>query len=249
MERRILTAFILSSIVLFTWSVIFPRSKVKEMSNQMQLLENKEDIKVIDMVGATAIPPVAFEPETTTDNVQEESKTLENSHLLAEFSSKGGALTKVTIKPYDVTLPVTGILVLSDYVDQAFKLESIDTNSIVYVYQTPEGGKVRKSYTLSEDDYTLRAEVELQNLKKEDIKMAAFLLDIDRLDITKTDHHDQSLFEYFVISPQGNQRKAGASKFSQKEAKSYAEPVELVGFRDHYFSMILKPDFKTEIGR
>lgn len=240
MERRLLIAFILSFALLSAWSAIFPAPKTNEMSKTSQINEIKEDMAIQPSV-------VQFLPskseETLSVNVQKEIKILENSKIRAEFSNLGGNLTKLFDKEHDATLPATNIFGTAQYNDQMFEVAELTAESITYVHQG-KGGSVAKKYIFSNDDYTLQAQVEFQGTP-DNTDLEAFELDIGALDKTKINASDNSLFEYFIIS-EPVYRKEGAFKFSPNEAKNLSQNIELVGFRDRYFCIIMRPDFMTD---
>ena len=223
-------------MVLSTWSLLFPPRRAPiQMSNQIQIVENKSvENSIAEFVPASK--PVL--EKSTPLNVQQKTTRLENDKLIAEFSNQGGELVKVTVKQFQTELPVTSFLRIVDYQDNFFEISSVSEDSIEYVYDTKEG-RVYKKYTLSPDEYTITAEIELPESRS--INIDLFAVDIARLD--NANPRDNSLFEYFLLSSDAHHRKDNAFKFSPKEARSYAGTIDLAGFRDRYFCAIIKPDF------
>lgn len=246
MEKRLFIAFALSFLVLALWGVLNPRSRPSQNGlEQLQYVEDKEDTFI-------SRKSVERQPKATRKEEPREIpgsiEILENDKLIAEFSNIGGTLIKVTIKEHDVSLPVTNIVTLSEYVTSEFVLGEITSSSISYSLNK-NGMNATKQYSLSEDDYLIHSIIEIQNTgemsKNNDITIGGFSLDISRLDNKIKKSRDKSLLEYSIATNDEVYRKANAFKFSKKDYKEKKGTVNWIGFRDRYFCAIFKPQFQT----
>jgi YidC/Oxa1 family membrane protein insertase len=241
MEKRLLLAFLLSFFVLATWNILFPPPKPTQKI--AQTVDIKRD--------ATSSIPAALEapPAQQTDVVPgapEEIKILENDKLRVEFSNIGGTIKQVVIKKYNESLPARNILDIPGHEAKAYGLQSVSSDEIVYMLKEGEA-VITKRYSVSKNDYLINASIEIYNSKNMSNKeIQAFSLDVSRLDKNIQNSQEQSLYEYSVYTNEKTIRKSGAIKFSQKEKAQQSVVVNWAGFRNRYFCMIVKPEFKTQ---
>lgn len=235
MEKRLLIAFLLSFLVLSAWSLFNPSPQPKRPPIAEDF-QNKADFVASEAFLPEHIPQdVAALPEKTV--------ILENSKIKVEFSNIGGTIKSITIKEHNVSLPVTQIFDVSNFESVDFVLNQVASNKIEYVAHT-ENGKILKQYQISEDDYLIYFNVHSEELSN--LNIGIFSLDTSRLDKNISKSQEKSLFEYFLDI--GNQviRKSGAFEFSSKETKEIVSSANLLGFRDQYFCIIVKPKFISE---
>lgn len=233
MEKRFFIAFLLSFAFLTLWAKVAspPVSSNRTLTPPVSIPQAKSENKII------LEPPSPF-PVEENPAAEEKISILENSRLRVELSNIGGTIKKITIKEYGITLPATQILRAEGFEAQVFSLERVSPKTIVYVYQ--QGADViRKSYEISTDDYLIEAEIETSKSGK--VKM--YTLDISSLD--KIDERDKSLFEYSVAFADTTFRKSNAFHFEQKENRSEQKDVLWYGFRNRYFSFLVKPEYET----
>lgn len=244
MERRILLAFVLSFIVLMIWSGLQPKSAVKSMSSLDIDKSNQANQAIIAQYPQDKEVEISKKFENNTKLEPEVILVLKTEKISANFSNKGGSLIQATVENYNAMLPVTNIFNISNLSDAIFNVESSTKNTVTYVYKK-DGLSVRKKYSLEEDGYLIRAEAQIEGDESQSVE--AFKLDISRLDKSEIESRDNSLFEYFVISPTQALRRENAVKFSQKDAKKQVvEDVDLAGFRNRYFALIIDPDFTSK---
>ncbi|VAX37477.1 Inner membrane protein translocase and chaperone YidC, long form [hydrothermal vent metagenome] len=245
MEKRLLLAFILSFLVLSAWSAFMPKTTPRQnFLKEPQSSENKEIIENTIKVGdiADSLPA-----EVLPQKIEEEIKVVESEKLSVRFSNMGGSLKGVDIKEYGATLPITDITHISGYEDYIFSLESDLGLNIVYSYEDADY-KISKIYEISPDDYTIQAEIKIYNKtdssRLDNINIEGFSISTSRLDKKDKDYmRDRALLEYVIYSSEGFQRKNKAFKFSHKEKKEVEGGVQWIGFRDRYFSALIKPHF------
>ncbi|MDP2652442.1 MAG: YidC/Oxa1 family insertase periplasmic-domain containing protein [Candidatus Omnitrophota bacterium] len=243
MEKRFLLAFLLSFSVLFLWSALFPPPKP---AHKPQPVVNNEDINdsrpVVDQ--ALSSPP---SPLPTVQEIPVETKRLENDKLIAEISSQGGSLQQVIIKDYGAQLPVSDIMAIAGYENAHFRVSEFTDEAISLVYEDQDI-RITKEYFLADSGYLMEARIKWRNLREmsnlKEIK--AFTLDISRLDKSSKAEQEKRLFEYAVISSGKTFRKENASKFHSNEQRDLTGVDPILGFRDRYFCIGIKPEFKTD---
>jgi len=241
MEKRLLLAFILSFALLSVWNMLFPSPKANKNSVDLsQVVDNKE---VSD--SAPVFEDVVEEAVSLPDPLPaEEIYVIENEKLKVELSNVGGRITSITIKEFDLSLPVVGILADED---QAVLYSAEVSESIAKFHvEDPEGIKT-KIFELRSDQHTVESSIkflnkqEMSNQVRLDINL--FSLDISRLDKKTEQSRDKSLLEYSIATPEKIFRKSSAFKFGSKEYKQGVAPVQWVGFRNRYFALVVKPKF------
>lgn len=237
MEKRILVAFLLSFVVLTAWSALNPPPK--NIAKNSQVLVNKEF-----MVNESAVKteltqaPIASEPA-----LNEEISTLENDKIKVEFSNIGGTIKKIVIKQFNFSLPLTHIYTVSGFENSSFTLKQFSSNTAIYVLQN---GNVRieKAYTLSANDYTIKTSVQTDGVSN--LNLGVYDIDASSLDNKIFQSPQKSLYEYSVGLVNQIVRKNNAIDFNIKENKNEIAEVTWVGYRNQYFCIVVKPDFKSE---
>lgn len=248
MEKRLLIAFALSFLVLTLWSGL--NRKPSTLSDHIENKDFKSD-------SISSQPqPQASSKSNKIDKIQidETLSSLENDLLALQFSNRGGALNKVTIKKLDVDLPLIQIAGLSQFQNDDFRLDRLDNKEATYSLGD-NGLIIIKRYKLNPKEYIVQSTISLKNNNKLPIsfslKSTAFVVDFkeaynNKEEWAKKHGHDQSLYEYVTYSRSGIFRKNNAYKFTSKEDKLVSEPVDWIGFRTRYTCALIKPNFTTE---
>jgi len=237
MEKRLLIAFLLSFIVLTSWSYLNPPPKPIEKTTQA--ITNKELVSIEPEEQAT------FSPETVPQavNSKEDITVLENDKIKVEFTNVGGTIKKIIIKQFNFSLPVTKIYTVAGFEETAFVLKQNLNNELVYVAQKGNA-RVEKKYSLSQNDYIIKTSVQTEGLSNLDI--GVYKVDAASVDSKTLQSPQRALFEYSIGLSNRIIRKDHAVEFNAKENKSEVAEVTWVGFRNQYFCMIVKPEFKTQ---
>lgn len=233
MEKRILVAFLLSFVVLSAWSAINPPPK--PVLNSTQIVGNKE--LAISQPSSPAPAPAQ------QLSFKEENVTIENDKIKVEFSNVGGTIKKIIIKQFNFSLPLTNVYTVAGYDRAKFTLVQNLKNEVSYVLQS---GNVRieKKYTLSNNDYIVKTSVQTEGLSNLDISV--YKVDSALIDDKILKSPQRSLFEYSLGLMNQIIRKDHAVEFNEKDNKTQNAEVTWVGYRNQYFCMVVKPDFKTE---
>jgi YidC/Oxa1 family membrane protein insertase len=253
MEKRLLIAFVASFLFLSIWGQLFPPAKPvpgKPVASQ-------------PIVKTEAVPPKDPLPSSVDEiplekKVKQISSFLENEKIKVEFSNIGGTIEKIVIKEHQATLPVTGIQGVYDYETAEFVLSQSSSDTVQYVYEDEEI-RIIKEYLLPAQEYIIKSKISLADKKGKSRQKRAsingFSLDISRLDKKLVNERDISLDEYSVGSLSGAAyRKAGFFQYSKekngyvlsrKEQKADFSEIRWMGFRDRYYCLVIKPNFKT----
>ena len=166
MDKRFLLAIILSFMVLYAWAGLNQsQQRQKEPDQFPQLTDNKEDI-IISSQPLFALPSKEKPIEVKTEiKVIEKIVTLESEKLRVDFTNLGGNIKNVFIKDYNHTLPIHNYSNLSGYENMPFSLEGSYGNEIRFSYS--DGNfQINKKYTISEEEYTIIADIEVMNISE-----------------------------------------------------------------------------------
>jgi YidC/Oxa1 family membrane protein insertase len=185
LDRNFLLALVLSFLVLAVWSIYTGERRPVPPPPSAEATGGQTGPAVPDTLGeqaggseALAAAPVvpAAEPP-----VQEERALVRTPLYEAEFTSRGGALSRWVLVGYDdasrpgrppveittangdpsLVMPLESLGV-GDLSHAAYALSRPDERTVVFSRE--EGGiRVRKTYALSPDDYVMRLRVEVQN--------------------------------------------------------------------------------------
>ena len=236
MEKRIITAFVLSFIVLLTWSTLNPAPR-KTVLNPSQIVVNKENAVILDPASASVIS------KSSETILAENIRVLENDKIKVEFSNIGGSIKSIVIKEFNTSLPITNIFSVAAVVKNEFVVEQSSKNKITYSFQSGKE-KVIKSYTLSNQDYLIDVNVQTEGLSN--LEFGAYQVNSSSLDKKISQSPAKSLFEYSIGLFNQVIRKDNAIDFAAKENKNQLGEVSWIGYRDRYFCFVLKPKFKIE---
>ena len=208
MEKRIILAFVLSFIVLLTWSTLNPAPR-KTIPNSSQVFVNKQTTVMPDFAS-----PVSNPSETV---VAENIRVLENDKIKVEFSNIGGSIKSIVIKEFNTSLPITNIFSVAAVAKNEFVVEQSSKNKITYSFQSGKE-KVIKSYSLSNQDYLIDVNVQTEGLSN--LEFGAYQVNSSSLDKKISQSPEKSLFEYSIGLFNQIIRKDNAIDFTAKENKN-----------------------------
>lgn len=252
MEKRLLTAIVLSFLILYGWST-FNKNPHVPAKNITQSIENK-DVMDEGVVLNDALPTLEVDDivEKPSEQALERLTIVETDTLLCTFSNIGGVLKSVLIKEFETTLPVSninGILRLADY---PFVLEKVEDYSISYSLMY-EGVKIIKNYNLADDGFAIDSNIEIINEQDQakilDLEISGLTLDMSSLDNGKKDAsfaRNKGLFEYIVYADGVSIRKNKAYKFGEKNMHQGDAVVDFLGFRNRYYCNLVKPLYENQ---
>ncbi len=246
MEKRLFLAMALSFSVLYVWSAfIAPPPHRKPTANYSQVVENKEDIEnKVQNIEAPLSSAKEINPSKETLN------TVETDKFTLEFSNIGGSLKHVKMKEYETELPVTGFSSVKGFEDAEFRLQTLDQEKVIYVYENNEI-KIKKSYGFDQNDYIVQSEIEIFNKnsdKNYNFVINNFFIDMSILKLNSkySSQQDKSLYEYVINSDQETFRKNNAYKFSEKDNQEKDVKIDWAGFRNRYFCALVKPQYDVK---
>ncbi len=250
MERRTLLAIILSLFFLLAYNslIYHPAKKSYAPVNIPQDIVNKRDMTTERKDATQNLLQKSTELPIKTPPPTDETKTIDTQYFTTEATNIGGALKSVVIKKYSHKLPIKAILQLSGYENARFTLEKADDNLISYSY-TDGTYKIVKDYDFSDKSGIIRSDLSITNIsnmsKLENFKIVNLSIDTANLDEKMTPLNERSLFEYSVSQDGSIYRKGNAMTFTPKERLSKQAAIKWAAFRDRYFCVIVKPEFKT----
>lgn len=252
MERRLFLAIGLSMLVVWLYSFKAPKPQTAPLSKNSQIVDNKE---VKEVSQAYVKEDVARKVQSAGDlAVAESIEVLDSERLEIGVSNVGGTVDHIKIKKYDTTLPLAGVAGLSGYDYLPFALSQDGQGEIKAVYEN-DVMRIVKTFAIVEDDNIIESGVTLYNktdMSKEiSLDFKGYSIEMSSLDgkdkkLNRTQMRDRSLNEYVISSEKGIHRKAGAYKFGEKDKKAEDGSVLWAGFRNRYFCLLIKPQFKTK---
>lgn len=238
MEKRILVAFLLSFLVLSAWTAIFPPPKPKlQPIKATEAVQNTENLS---QASSNTVPTV--DKPSKPVSIKEEITVLENSNIKAEFSNVGGKIKKITLKPYDIPLPVSDIFQIEGH-ESAVYAVSVTSDAVIYE-SVGKGEKIRKEFRLDDNKNTIIVNVHSDKMSK--LNIVGYRLNTADIPAAILNSPEKSLQEYSVALINKLIRKTDAVEFHDKDSRSESGEVSWIGFRDRYFSFVLKPEFKTD---
>jgi len=256
MEKRLFLAIGLSIMVVWLWSVSAPTPQNSQ--EEIGLSQTSEINKDTNIQSFSKAPPPSPDfpatPLVENEKINKRIETLESDALMVELSNIGASISKVIIKKYDTSLPITDIAALKGYENTPFTLDWVSDNEISYSHDNGEI-KITKTYTVENGANIIHSVTQIYNKsnmsKLINIELGGYLIEMSNLNnksgkTTKTFNRDKSLFEYTVYSDKGIHRKAGAFKFSDKERKTEPGKVFWSGFRNRYYCALIKPLYDTK---
>jgi YidC/Oxa1 family membrane protein insertase len=270
-ERNFVLALVLSFLVLAVWSLYTGgRRPPPQAPPAAEAPASEGAAPLADTLGESALggealataPAVPVEPPD-----QEERAALRTDHVEAVFTSRGGALQRWVLLHFDdasrpgrplVELtPVDGggalatpleSLGLGDLSRAPYELSRPDERSVVFSRE--QGGiRVRKTYTLSPDEYLLRLRIEVNNESSHGVRTNFRTV----WPAEKQDSQDFSEFQVATfVDGSLEQVPVGASGGFLFGGGSLDEPVEFpadvewAGAHTRYFLAAIIPDVSRE---
>ena len=212
MEKRLLFAFILSFLILYFWSALFPSAtKTTNSSKISKLYENKE---------VERSPVVIIEKtDQKPSSAREKLDVLENAKLKVILSNIGAQINEIKIKEYNETLPITRILSNENFKDLEFSVLKNNPQTILYSAKVGKA-EILKEYTLSQEDYVINVQIEVRNADKmSNLRNLNFIFDFDatRMDIKLKNSRDIGLIDYAMDLGGNIFRKGSLVKYSEAD--------------------------------
>ncbi|HSV42950.1 MAG TPA: YidC/Oxa1 family insertase periplasmic-domain containing protein [Candidatus Bathyarchaeia archaeon] len=243
MEKRIIFSFLLCFLVLLLWQKMFPEQPVVVAPKATQTTENKELTEETQGL-------FQKQEEEMTRPVYEEMVVLKNEKIEVGLIEKTGTIQRVLLQRNDVVLPVDAIadFKIGEEGEAIYKILKNDGKEIVF--SSIQGDfLIQKTYRLSDDDYLVYLDVEVENRGMErtsiDPLMKSMVVNTSLLEETAENQREQNLLEYSINAGEKIIRKAVARKFSHKENKTEPIAAQWVGFRNRYYCAIFKPNFSV----
>jgi YidC/Oxa1 family membrane protein insertase len=246
MEQKTFLAIVISFIFLLSYNalVIEPQQKSRT-AKVTQILENKSitsEKSVPSSTPSSSVTPfvsAAVEAKGTAESI-------ENSLFHLDYLASSGHILHLTAKGYHYSPSLEGFIDVSP----ATKLESTkDTgDAFQFLYKEKDIEVTRTFQTI--DKSRIKVTVTFKNISNlsslTNVQFNLFNIDIHRVKDNREKMRENMLFEYSTFIDNKIVRKGNAFKFTDKENKTEAKPLEWAGWRDRYHFAIVKPDFKMK---
>ncbi len=244
MERNTLLAIVLSVLVLFGYEIIFVApAKRAELLKNSQSVANKE-LNKESTASSSVIALNQEKPTTASENAI--ISEIHSTRTTVELSNIGASLHKIGLGLDKNILPLAGSFNIAGLENTPFHLIDSSDKRVIYQAQDKQS-QITKTFEI-QDENLIKVRLEIKNVSEisslEINKFLAIGIDFSRLEITNK--RDAMLDEYSVYAGKKVFRKGSASKFNLKENKDVLVQVKWAGFRDHYRTMVVKPEFETK---
>ncbi len=253
-EKRLLLAVALSFLILIFYPLYLKQIAPKSVS----VSETTQSVASLKEVNAGA-QSVSQQREISSPLVGRKENLYQFSHQYfnAEFSDRGGVITKLELKnwgksqggevflinraqdgngAFSIALANQGI----DFQDSTFSLQSLDQQKGEVQLATEDPGKWRlvKKFRFDQNQPVIWLDVELDNLNAQEQPVS---LEIGtQLDVTFVQRNDRFQTESFVALKE----KLISEKLNKIEKKPYVLDGEILwqALTRHYFALIVRPD-------
>jgi len=237
MEKRALLAIVLSLLVLYVWSALFPAPRPSPLPKESQPNVDKQVMEY--PLPAKLIPKVTPSPST------EEIKIIENKNLKLFFSNIGGVLKHFELNNEEHKFPEVSFVRLENDQSDSFTLQTFSPTEVVYTL-VKEGTNLTKRYrVINEHMLKVSVEIESQMSRLDNITFSILEIKTNNLDKLVIEGIYRSLLEYSIMALEKTLRKGDAFRFLNKEKRKDQGTVKLVGYRDRYNCLVVKPEFPS----
>jgi YidC/Oxa1 family membrane protein insertase len=241
MERNTLLAIVLSVAVLFVYQSIFVPPKRNGIVNNSQISATQE-LTPKNTPAQTDVPIVPTETTSALNKTVDYTVSTTDTRFL--YTKMGGSLHNIEFLK-NSPFPLTDIFDVAGFESAPFEGEQIDDKTVVLSYKG-KGREITKTFTL-EDGNLIHVRLDIKNTSEmsnlNNNTITAFKL--NTVDV-ESSNRESALFEYSVYANNKIFRKGSAIKFEDKNNKSAETKVNWVGFRDHYHTVVIKPEFETK---
>lgn len=247
MEKRLFLAVFLSLgiVFIFQWFVA-PTTKVQQNVEQQKKIETENNQKVENSTDIVSSSVNIKKPDTSV-LFNEEKLVMEQQHLLVEVSNKGGNIEKIEDIVLKHSFQEKHYFSFTAFDQQKFDLKKINTSTIQASFKNQEF-EIIKTYTIRQQN-ALDINVSIKNIsnskKSFTDQIQAMVVDLSRLDINEK-QADWTLREYVIKTNKKMIRKNNVQQLNDKWNKEEHIEVEWFGYRNKYFSSVVKPNFKVE---
>jgi YidC/Oxa1 family membrane protein insertase len=216
MEKRVTIAIGLSIIILFLWSGYVLK---------FYHIENKEVRKEI---------PKTISPEAL--EIKEEVKRFSTERFDLGISSILGAIKEVYLKDYKYKF----------FLEEGFSLREQDKalifkpifkeKEVIFSYEDGEK-EIVKVLNFSKDKNFIELELKIRNLSDRDLNLKLFF---SLLSLNLKERREESRFWEVVLFKSDKILRQSPLKI--KKELVYKEDIQVIGFRDRYFCILLRPE-------
>jgi len=244
MEKNTLTAIVLSALVFFAYQAFFvPPQQHAPMAVNMQN-NTAQEATTKNNLATETLPKNNEEPKKAIKNSVDYK--VQSTDVDLYYTNVGGDLHKAVF-PENKDFPITDVLNVKGLEDVSYTGQKIDNNTISFIYRD-KTWQITKRYELK-DKGLISVRMEIKNLSEMSIlnNFSITTLEIDNSKMEgNSNNREIALYEYSVYVNNKIFRKGNAYKFNDKEYKNESAKIHWIGFRNHYYALIVKPEFETK---
>ena len=243
MEKNTLLAIVLSALVFFAYQALFAPPQHAQVAMNMQ--NNSAQEPTISNESVAGVP---------TSNNEETKKTIkkpvdyeiQSTGAVLSYTNVGGTLHNVAFSG-NKEFPVTDVLGIKGLEEVSFVGQRINENTVSLIYRN-KNWQITKIYE-QEGNGLIKVRMEIKNVSEMSIlnDFSVTALEIDNSTTEgNSNNREVALYEYSVYTNNKIFRKGNAYKFNDKEYKNELARIHWVGFRNHYYTLIVKPEFEAK---
>ncbi|MFA4889331.1 MAG: YidC/Oxa1 family insertase periplasmic-domain containing protein [Candidatus Omnitrophota bacterium] len=224
MEKRLIFAVVLSSLVLMFWSGIFSPAKriaVKEVAPQ-------------NLTASTPLPPPAIDAPLVAELEQASTLKYENKNCEITFIENYAAIKEITFKNFQNHKMPLGYGFLFGGKDLNFKKDFINENQARFV-QSDSIKKISKDFIFSKTNNTISLEINVQSESATPLVLNLPLV-LGIQDFTA--NNAQTRYQDMVVAVAAKEKPLYLSPRKNQEFSG----IRFLGLRDRYFCAIISPD-------
>ncbi len=236
MEKRILLAVFLSSIVLLGYNVLISKTRYVEQPIPKAISREIPSAKTEPLLAQ----PEIKQEKALSSRISLQHNMLENADLKLRFTNVGARLDEIYLKQFNRKFFETQLFNLQEVTEQPFVLTSDKDNKLVYEYEDGQK-KIIKTYSISNNNIEL--DINVQNItgaaQNYDLNLNLLSLNMqqDSLDFLK----EKNYLELNISQPDKILRKP-LTRIGSKNIVSDQIKFSWIGLKDRYFCSIFKPN-------
>jgi YidC/Oxa1 family membrane protein insertase len=177
MEKRLILAIILSTIVLFVFNMYLARNQKPILTTKEKNVKTQEQIQIIKEEKVTEVKKKVFKEK----EIKGEDITLETDDVIVRFNTKGGVIKSWILKNYkddgeninivwnneESELPCNVEIPSNNFNDNIIYNYKVDGLKIEFTGLDKDNILIKKIYKLSQKGFIANCEIVIKNLNKE----------------------------------------------------------------------------------
>ena len=243
MEKNTLIAIVLSAAVFFAYQALFvppqhPQTSINMQNNVAQEVTSKSSL---------ATEPLPINNEETKKTVKKPvDYETQSTDVVLSYTKVGGSLHSIGF-PGNKEFPITDVLSVKGLEDVSYIGKKIDNNTVSLIYRD-KTWQITKIYEHKAKNF-IKVRMEIKNLSEmsilNDFSIKALEIDNSKME-NNSNNREVALYEYSIYTNNKIFRKGSAFKFNDKEYKNEQTKINWIGFRNHYYAFVVKPEFEAK---